>query len=397
MSNKVLIISPTPTHPTTAGNRSRILNICDTLQASGLLIDFLYINFEKDADSVAMTNYFGNGYFELSHFSSNKLSLLNKCYNKFNSGYGKLLKHLNTEKYLDWKYNKFIDDYYLDDIDNFIKKNINVDSYSHVIVEYVVFSKAFRFFKNSTKKIIDTHDKLTDRYKTYLINEMKPEWYSLYRLQEKKGLNRADVIWAIQESEKKYFEKLCKKKVHVVGHQIIPKYIKSEYSNTILLIGSHNQLNIHGLTHFIEEILPIITNQIKDIKVIVAGNIVEKNKIIPFHPNVEFYGTYTSNEEVYKLSNIVIVPILGGSGLKIKTIDAMAYGKAVVSYSNGVEGLPIFNDVKGYYLLANSKQEFAHSVITLLNDKYLLNNTQDNAFNYASIYAKRNRANNFLS
>src|SRR5688572_25848590 len=55
---KTLMISPTPTHPQNAGNRSRIFNVADLLRQNGYDVHFLMTEFEYDSpDLEAMSAY----------------------------------------------------------------------------------------------------------------------------------------------------------------------------------------------------------------------------------------------------------------------------------------------------------------------------------------------------
>ena len=57
----------------------------------------------------------------------------------------------------------------------------------------------------------------------------------------------------------------------------------------------------------------------------------------------------------------MLVPLLSGSGLRIKIIEGMAYGKAIVSNKVGAEG--IFCDPKNDLIIADSTGDFSNAVI----------------------------------
>jgi glycosyltransferase involved in cell wall biosynthesis len=66
----------------------------------------------------------------------------------------------------------------------------------------------------------------------------------------------------------------------------------------------------------------------------------------------------------YSAAEVCLVPLLAGSGLKIKLIEAMSYGRACVSTSIGVQGL---RDIVGTTtLVADTAEDFAMAVHTLL-------------------------------
>jgi glycosyltransferase involved in cell wall biosynthesis len=64
-----------------------------------------------------------------------------------------------------------------------------------------------------------------------------------------------------------------------------------------------------------------------------------------------------SVEPFYEASHGVVVPVFEGSGTRLKILEAMAYGRPVISTSPGAEGLPI---VPGeHFLLADDPEAFA--------------------------------------
>jgi glycosyltransferase involved in cell wall biosynthesis len=64
--------------------------------------------------------------------------------------------------------------------------------------------------------------------------------------------------------------------------------------------------------------------------------------------------------------SVCIVPLRIGGGTRLKIFEAMAMSKAVVSTSVGAEGLPVRNGEN--ILLADTPNDFAHSVVSLLRD-----------------------------
>jgi hypothetical protein len=133
-----LIISPTPTHPTNAGNRARILAVCDLLKSKGHRINFLYI-YNEQADSLAMSNYFGEGYHEIKIVKShNKPTKFNIIFSKFCVKLFRLiLRSLFKNYYLHSQYNKRIDNYYHSDIDKDVPKHDRGQSHSHQEFKFI--------------------------------------------------------------------------------------------------------------------------------------------------------------------------------------------------------------------------------------------------------------------
>jgi len=70
----------------------------------------------------------------------------------------------------------------------------------------------------------------------------------------------------------------------------------------------------------------------------------------------------------------MIVPLWSGSGLRIKIIEGMSYGKAIVSTSIGAEGINYTHQKN--ILIADNPYDFIQSVIELLTKKDLCKNIQ---------------------
>jgi len=68
-------------------------------------------------------------------------------------------------------------------------------------------------------------------------------------------------------------------------------------------------------------------------------------------------------------ATVYVVPIRVGGGTRLKILDAMSMGKAIVSHPIGAEGIAVTDGED--ILLASEPQAFADQVIRLLNDRAL--------------------------
>ncbi|MRS05460.1 glycosyltransferase, partial [bacterium] len=74
---------------------------------------------------------------------------------------------------------------------------------------------------------------------------------------------------------------------------------------------------------------------------------------------------------------ICVVPLRQGAGTRLKILEAMALGTAVISTTKGAEGLEVTNNE--HTILADSPADFARGVIQLLNDPNARKNLEQNA------------------
>lgn len=358
---KILIISPTPTHPTTAGNRIRILTTVEFLKGLGFDVFFILVDKSK-LNEEAMTHYWGNNWLQFVPSSyKNSLSYLQLLLLKIYHYTGRLVNIPN------FKFNRFIDSYYPDGLDEFVAQHLNLYSYHAVIVEYAILSRVLSNFPKNTFKMIDTHDKFTNRYKTYLESGLYPDWYSLFKRSEAKGLKRADHILAIQEKEAEYFKKISKKDVTVFGHLAVFKPVRNVKSNSIIFVASDNIININALNTFLIDVFPDIVSILNDFKFIIAGKIGKtKNLSIPpsLLPHIEIIDEFKNAEEVYSKASVAINPVKTGTGLKIKLIEAVSYGLPIISFkdSNDVFSNKLDSPIR----LVSSNEDFVKEILKVL-------------------------------
>jgi polysaccharide biosynthesis protein PslH len=341
MSKKILIISPTPTHPANAGNRARILNMASFLISAGHEVHFLYSRQER-ADEEAMRKFWGDR-FHMVDYKKPELSVSRKR------------TRLILQRFsLHYRYYCHVDEHYNLLLDAEIKKLDSRFHFEAVLVEYIFQSKAFLNFNPKVLRVIDTHDVMTDRHKLFLKEGKQPVWYSTLYRQEKKGIRRADVVIAIQEKEKDHFAGMTPKPVFNVGHIVrIGKYISEFPRKKLLFVGSDNPSNLYGIKDLLEKDLPVVRKEFPDLELLVAGNVCGRIENIP--EGVRLLGELEDISLAYDLSDLVINPLTIGTGLKIKMIEAMGLSKVVFSTPVGAEGLED-GAGKGYLLYRNSQE-----------------------------------------
>ena len=149
----------------------------------------------------------------------------------------------------------------------------------------------------------------------------------------------------------------------------------------MLFCGSIEYLpNKEGLTWFCKEVFPLVLAKLPDAKLSIVGrgnpgkelSDLLKSSSIFNHGGVERINTY------YQRASIAIVPLLSGSGTRLKLMEAMAFKVPVVSTSIGAEGIN-YTDRKNI-LIADSPGSFANEVIELLQNPQLANNIANEAF-----------------
>ena len=215
-----------------------------------------------------------------------------------------------------------------------------------VIVEYVFHSWAFECFPRTALRLLDTHDAFADRHHAYLQRGVSNYWLSLPRSDENKGFRRADVVLAIQQEEAARFRsQLCSEsdgqdpEVVVVSHFLVSRDepVAHDVDGAALFLASDNPANRDALSSFLDQVLPRIVRQLPQFQLTLAGSICAA---VADRPNVVKLGWVRDLDAAFKLAPLSINPLLVGTGINIKLLDAMAAGVPTVSTTTGVRGLP---------------------------------------------------------
>lgn len=132
----------------------------------------------------------------------------------------------------------------------------------------------------------------------------------------------------------------------------------------ILFCGSlFYQPNTEGLIWFIQEVWPQLASRGLQFKIIGRGRIAPQLKALCEHSHVELIGEVPSTLPYYQESAIAIVPLLSGSGTRLKILEAMALGTPIVSTTLGAEGIDC---TPAEISLADTPEAFAAAIIDLL-------------------------------
>jgi glycosyltransferase involved in cell wall biosynthesis len=123
--------------------------------------------------------------------------------------------------------------------------------------------------------------------------------------------------------------------------------------------------NIDALEFFVRDILHRIRQRLPAARLITIGRGPD-NRSLRYHDgsSVQIYGNVPSVEPYYEKASVVVCPIRLGSGTKLKMLEALARGKAVVGTSRAAEGLDIRPGID--FVLADEPASFASHCCELL-------------------------------
>ena len=198
-------------------------------------------------------------------------------------------------------------------------------------------------------------------------------------------IDKYDLLVPITKVDEKKFQRMGNSKPSVVipvGINTDSTRIKSnkEQKNTLFYLGALDwQPNIEGLLWFVKKVWPHIKADYPDLEFHIAG----RNAPSGFHKLVAddriiFHGEIPSAKDFILENKIMIVPLFSGSGMRVKIIEAMSYGKAVVTTRVGAEGIEVINGE--HILISDNAVGTIASVKQLIENKSFLHKVEKSAY-----------------
>jgi len=143
-------------------------------------------------------------------------------------------------------------------------------------------------------------------------------------------------------------------------------YRQAPLAGRVLFVGALDYgPNRAGLGWWAEEVWPRLAEGFPRLTVIGRGGASALGTLAD-HPSLEVVGEVADLEPYYREAAMVVVPLLHGSGTRVKVLEAMAWSVPVLSTAKGAEGLQL---VPGRDLLvADTAADFAASARRLVAD-----------------------------
>jgi len=187
---------------------------------------------------------------------------------------------------------------------------------------------------------------------------------------------QASRVVAMSESDKKEMLTLAPKlKIDIVPNGIDTDYFSARPRKEItpakvLYVGNFKWIqNVEAANILINEVWPKIKKEIKNVKLWIVGmNITDKLKEYA-SDDIEISEALPDIREAYSKASVLVVPIKGPGGTRLKILEAMASALPVVTTSVGAEGLGVVNGKEA--LISDELDEVSNNAIKVLKNKNL--------------------------
>jgi glycosyltransferase involved in cell wall biosynthesis len=181
---------------------------------------------------------------------------------------------------------------------------------------------------------------------------------------------QTDGCLAISPTDASHIAAIGQKPVQTVGMGISlpPNTPETHFQDAdwrrCLFLGSLDwQPNQEAVQWLKNELWPAIKKQSPQSSCLVAGKNCPDNWLQPAVDGFEIVGFVPNAQATMQQNPLFLVPMRSGSGIRIKILEALSLGLAVVSTRMGAEGMDVTHGQQ--LLLAETAQEFADAVCWL--------------------------------
>lgn len=280
----------------------------------------------------------------------------------FKSSKSNRIKYFLTDK-LPWMLKKFLGNLQVSRVSQSFKERfqqlVREEGFEQVIISYVEYAELVAGL-DGVKKIVDTHDFFTLQ-KMQKNEEAKQLHFDKIFKEEIELLQLFDEIWTYSIEEQYIFNQFTNQAVELIPLSFAkPIRINQSRTYDLIYVASDNPHNIQSILWFVDSVLP----KINGLTLHIFGKIC---RVVPDHVQIVKHGMVDDLDKVYQNGKIAICPMLSGTGIKIKVLEALSYGIPVVTNRRGVDGL--VNKIQNGCVLAEDGSDFAQAIMELANDE----------------------------
>lgn len=317
---RVLVLSPTPSFPIDYGNRRRIHFLCRRLKDLGAEIHYLHYPTEEEwGESVPLAEQ-------------------RRMASEWDAYYvSPVTRPLYTPPV---GQDHDLDEWWDPAIGSMLSWLFRVQVFDAFIVNYAWLSKGLEFAPPDVLKILDTHDRFSGRRAMLQANGMPVEYFHISETDERRALNRADVVWAIKSDEAEFFRGLSDRRILTVLHAEPIAGVRPKRRTEALrfgFTGGNNNINLQNFRRFLSVADDFIRRTLLPCEIVVAGSCCDLLDGIDY-PFLRKMGRQPSMDSFYDTVDVVLGPMEFSTGLKVRIGEALARGKALIAHAHCFEG-----------------------------------------------------------
>jgi polysaccharide biosynthesis protein PslH len=274
---------------------------------------------------------------------------------------------------------------------------------------------ALRLRKQSVRRgeqvpmIVETHD-----VQSHLIKEngnrnpwtRRPDSLEKLERSEIKLLEKANVLVHLSVDDFNFFKTRMPDKQHFLSFPTINESFVSDVKGTspssdaidLLFVGQYSKPNFAAVEWFLRDVWPLIASKKYKLTIVGAVEGVVRASAPQLYEEFRssFLGPIADLAPYYRSARCVIAPMVYGSGISIKTIEALGLGKPFVGTSKAFRGMPMGRIEQAGLHAHDDPKSFAHAIMHALSSEQLEGTRSraayDEVFSLQSAFASRDEA-----
>lgn len=234
-------------------------------------------------------------------------------------------------------------------------------------------------FPSGTQIVLDEHNVDYETYARMREGTRSPLRKAFYLIEEARVRRYEQDAWrhasgCVLTSARE--ETMVKEAAPRVPTTVVPNGVDTEYFRPGSIEVEPRMLVFNGVLDYrpnldaalflVDEVLPRVQTTYPDARAVIVGRGGAEELRLFRRPNVEATGEVPDVRPYLARAEIVVVPILAGSGTRFKVVEGLAMEKPLVSTAVGCEGIGV-EDGK-HLLVANTAEPFAAGISRLFDD-----------------------------
>ena len=280
------------------------------------------------------------------------------------------------------KTHSFLNYYYKSSMSHLINRKVDAENFDIVITDMPMafYAKnikipkivyAFDAVSNYNYNMYKKADTLFSRIYWYL------NYYKIHRYE--RIYNLFDSCIVVNKKDKTLLERDVDISINVIPNGVDTNFFKNKNqtrSKLVFLGDMSTPPNNDAVKYFVDTIYPLVLEK-RDVEFIIVGrNPSDYIKSLDKNPHITVTGSVDDVREYLKYGIIFITPMISGTGIKNKILEAMSMNLPVISTSKGISGICAVDNRD--YLNADNEIEFNDAIIKLLDNKKLYKYIADN-------------------
>ena len=372
---KILQLCNKAPYPANDGSSIAICNLAEGLADCGIELHLLPINTKKHfkPDTQIPTEFIKKTNYQSVYKNTNT------------SAFGAFCNLFSSHSY-------FVSRFFFKEYEQALIKKLETTSFDVIQLEGVFMASYIPVIRKHSKALITlrAHNIEHQIWERHLPSEKK--WLkriyltiqnSRLKFFELAAFKAVDAIVTITDEDKKGILLLAPKQniftcltgVNLASYKQVAAVSKP---NTVFHFASMDWLpNIEAVEWLMDTVWQQVLHKMPTAQLIIAGRgMPDKFKSDNFK-NITVIENVENSETFYATYDVMLVPLWSGSGLRIKLVEGLAYGKPIITTSIGAEGIPYAKNKD--VLVANTSTEFVNAIVSVLSNAQQKQELQTNA------------------